>query len=75
MTTIALFILDVVLGFIAYMVFSAVFVPHLSKQAAYERLKAKEREELDRQLEVEHYFGAKSLDTEKPVDLRVKKVS
>lgn len=67
--------MDVILGFIAFMVFAAVYAPHVAKTAAYARLKAKEREELDRKLEVEHYFGAKVIGSDEPVEIKLKKVN
>ena len=59
--TIALVLLDLILAAIAYMVFSAVFIPAMAKKAAFDRLKAKERLELDRRLTVEQYFGVKAV--------------
>jgi len=45
-------------GFL-YMFFIAIFTPELKKSIAYAKLKAKERDELDKRLDVEHYLGAK----------------
>jgi hypothetical protein len=59
MTTILLLILDVVMAAIAYLLYMSVFVPLMAKNAAYNKLKAKERAEIDRKLDAEHYFGAK----------------
>lgn len=54
------------MAIIAYLLFVGVFIPTAAKNAAYAKLKAKEREELDRKLEQEHYFGAHADD---PADL------
>lgn len=64
MTTILLLILDIIMAAIAYLLYSAVFVPLMAKDAAYNKLKAKERAEIDRKLDAEHYFGAKVLNEE-----------
>jgi uncharacterized protein YpmB len=71
MTTILLLVLDVIMAAIAYLLYVSVFVPYQSKNAAYAKLKAKEKLELDRKLEVEHYFGVKSMD-ENQIDIPVK---
>lgn len=71
MTNLFLFILDAVLAGIGAMIYLAVFVPEMAKQKAYKKLKAKEREELDRKLDVEEYFGVKSVDNF-PVNISVK---
>lgn len=55
--SILLFILDLILAAVAYFLYIGVFIPQISKNNAYNRLKAKEREELDRKLELERYFG------------------
>lgn len=45
---------------IAYLLYISVFIPYQAKTSAYSKLKAKERLELDRRLDIEHYFGAKA---------------
>lgn len=64
--SILLGILDIILALIAYLLFVGVFIPTAAKNAAYAKLKAKEREELDRKLDLEHYFGAHADD---PADM------
>lgn len=75
MITILLVILDLILAAIAYLLYTAVFIPQAAKNAAYAKLKAKEKEELERRLDAEHYFGAKSLeDIEMPITFNKKKL-
>lgn len=61
-----LIILDLILGGIAFMFFTAIYVPEIKKTAAFNKLKAKERAELDQKLAVKEYFGmeiaAESID-------------
>jgi len=57
---------------IAYMIFVGVFAPMLKKNAVYAKLKAKERAEIDRQLDVKEYLGVK-LNNEEIIDIKVKK--
>lgn len=68
----ALIILDIILACIAYMMFTAIFVPILKKNAVYSKLKAKERAEIDRQLDVQEYLGVK-LNNDEIIDIKVKK--
>jgi hypothetical protein len=68
----ALIILDIILAAIAYMMFTAIFVPILKKNAVYSKLKAKERAEIDRQLDVQEYLGVK-LNNDEIIDIKVKK--
>jgi hypothetical protein len=68
----ALMILDLILAAIAYMMFIAIFVPILKKNAVYGKLKAKERAEIDRQLDVQEYLGVK-LNNDEIIDIKVKK--
>jgi len=56
---------------IAYLLYSAIFVPYQAKTAAYAKLKAKERAELDRKLDAEHYFGAK-VESDESIDIPIK---
>jgi hypothetical protein len=71
MTNILLGVLDLIMAAIAYLLYTAVFVPHLAKSSAYAKLKAREKAELDRRLEVEHYFGAKEI-TDMEIKIPVK---
>jgi hypothetical protein len=64
--SILLLFLDLILLAIAYLLFEGVFIPTKAKAAVYAKLKAKEREELERRMDIEHYFGAKADD---PADL------
>lgn len=74
MTTILLLILDVIMGGIGYLLYTSVFIPYQAKNNAYAKLKAKERAELDRRLDVEHYFGAKSIeDLDIQIPVKIKK--
>jgi hypothetical protein len=57
---------------IAYMLFVGVFAPILKKNAVYAKLKAKERAEIDRQLDVKEYLGVK-INNEEVIDIKVKK--
>jgi len=68
----AIIILDLILAAIAYMLFIAVFVPMLKKNAVYDKLKAKERAEIDRQLDIKEYLGVK-LNNDEIIDIKVKK--
>jgi hypothetical protein len=68
----AIIILDLILAAIAYMMFTAIFVPILKKNAVYSKLKAKERAEIDRQLDVKEYLGVK-LNNDEIIDIKVKK--
>jgi hypothetical protein len=65
-------ILDLILAAIAYMMFVGVFVPILKKNAVYAKLKAKERAEIDRQLDVKEYLGVK-INNDEIIDIKVKK--
>lgn len=65
-------ILDLIMAAIAYMLFVGVFAPILKKNAVYAKLKAKERAEIDRQLDVKEYLGVK-LNNEEVIDIKVKK--
>lgn len=65
-------ILDLIMAAIAYMIFVGVFAPMLKKNAVYAKLKAKERAEIDRQLDVKEYLGVK-LNNEEIIDIKVKK--
>jgi hypothetical protein len=60
--TILFIFLDLILAAIAYLLFEGVFIPTKAKAAVYAKLKAKEREELDRRLDLNHYFGAHADD-------------
>jgi hypothetical protein len=71
MQTILLLILDLILAAIAYFLYLGVFVPILEKNKTYDRLKAKEKAELDRQIDVERYFGCKSVDIA-PTAIKIK---
>ena len=74
MLTILLLILDIIMGAIGYLLYISVFIPYQAKNAAYAKLKAKERAELDRRLDVEHYFGAKSIeDLDVQIPVKIKK--
>jgi hypothetical protein len=64
--TILLLFLDLILGAIAYLLFEGVFIPIKAKAAIYAKLKAKEREELERRMDLEHYFGSHADD---PADM------
>lgn len=74
MTTILFLFLDLILAAIAYLLYISLFVPIQKKNAAYAKLKAKEKEELDRKLEVEHYFGAKIIDEDINIPVKLKKL-
>lgn len=65
-------ILDIILAAIAYMLFIGVFTPVLKKNAAYAKLKAKERAEIDRQLDIKEYLGVK-VNNDDIVDIKIKK--
>lgn len=67
-----LIVLDLILAAIAYMMFVGVFVPILKKNATYAKLKAKERAEIDRQLDVKEYLGVK-INNDEIIDIKVKK--
>ena len=67
-----LIILDLIMAAIAYMLFVGVFAPILKKNAVYAKLKAKERAEIDRQLDVKEYLGVK-INYEEVIDIKVKK--
>ena len=67
-----LIILDLIMAAIAYMLFVGVFAPILKKNAVYAKLKAKERAEIDRQLDVKEYLGVK-INNEEVIDIKVKK--
>ena len=58
-------------GFL-YMFFIAIFTPELKKSIAYAKLKAKERAEIDRQLDVKEYLGVK-INNDEIIDIKVKK--
>jgi len=65
-------ILDLIMAAIAYMLFVGVFAPMLKKNAVYAKLKAKERAEIDRQLDVKEYLGVK-INNDEVIDIKVKK--
>lgn len=65
MTTFFLFILDVILGGIAYLLYIAVFIPVIKKNALYGKLKAKQRAELDEKLGLQEYFSVKADEQKK----------
>jgi hypothetical protein len=67
-----LIVLDLILAAIAYMMFVGVFVPILKKNATYAKLKAKERAEIDRQLDVKEYLGVK-INNDEIIDIKVRK--
>jgi hypothetical protein len=52
--------------------FVGIFAPMLKKNAVYAKLKAKERAEIDRQLDVKEYLGVK-LNNDEIIDIKVKK--
>lgn len=60
MTTFALLVLDVILGFIAYFLYFAVFIPVIKKNQFYTKLKAKQKAELDERLGLQEYFAVKT---------------
>jgi len=57
MTIFLLFILDAIMAAIAFFLFKGVFVPEMKKHAAYEKLSAKKRKELEDKLAVQQIFG------------------
>jgi len=65
MTNFLMFILVLIMGAIAYLLFIGIFVPQIAKNRLYAKLKAKEREELDIKLDLENYFGVKAVSENK----------
>lgn len=57
MTAILLLLLDIIMGAIGFFLYQGIFQPQINKNAAFAKLKAKEREELDRKLNIQNYFG------------------
>lgn len=60
MTSFLLFILDVILGGIAYFLYIAIFIPAMKKNEFYAKLKAKQRAELDDRIGLQEYFAVKT---------------
>lgn len=65
MTTFLLLILDAIMGGIAYLLYIAVFIPVMKKNALYSKLKAKQRAELDEKLGLQEYFAVKTEEEKK----------
>lgn len=59
MNTFLLFILDVVVGAVAYFIYLGVFIPAMKKNELYAKILTKERMELEKKLGLEQYFGIK----------------
>lgn len=72
--TIALFLLDLILLGIGGMMYLSIFEPYLKKNAAFDKLKAKEKAELERRLTVEQFFSVKAIDEEDGIDKKVGKL-
>lgn len=69
--TVALFLLDLILAAIGGMMYVSIFEPYLKKNAAFAKLKAKEKAELERRLTVEQFFSVKAIDEEEGIDKKV----
>lgn len=72
--TIALFLLDLILLGIGGMMYLSIFEPYLKKNAAFNKLKLKEKAELERRLTVEQFFSVKAIDEEDGIDKKVSKL-
>lgn len=72
--TIALFLLDLILIGIGGMMYLSIFEPYLKKNTAFNKLKAKEKAELERRLTVEQFFSVKANDEEDGIDKRLNKL-
>lgn len=57
MITALLLILDLIMGFLAYMMFKCVFIPYAAQDVAYKKLNAKQRQILEDQQAIARFYG------------------